>query len=191
MNRYFVLFGKGHPNRPELTVLKPMLDLLSSGKAVTSVCSFIMDIVDKLVTTADYGTIGEEEQEEKEEPIYIKPAFAVEWDWSQDAIVEDGESKPNYGSTLLIPHMLSVLSYLRKFLTHGLNARDLNVLMRISEYVKETQLSTELARMIIPAIKSSVSRNRNSANLEEKLLRYLNTLANLVQNAISPHEFLG
>ncbi len=170
-----------------------MLTLLASGKAVTSVSSFIMDIVDKLVTTADYGSVGEEDQDEKEEPIFIKPDFAVEWDWSQDMIVDDasGESKANYGSTLLIPHMSLILTHLRKFLTNGLNGRDLNVLMRISEYVKEPELSTELARMIIPAIKVAVGRNRNSSNLEEKLIRYLSTLANLVQNAINPHEFIG
>ena len=191
--RYFVLFGKAHPERPELTVLQPMLTLLASGKAVTTVCSFIMDIVEKLVTTADYGSISEEEQEEKEEPIFIKPAFAVDWDWSQKMVVDDvgSDSRPNYGSTLLIPHMTLILTHLRKFLTHGLNGRDLNVLMRVSEYVKEPELSTDLARMIIPAIKVAVNRNRKSSNLEEKLIRYLSTLANLVQNAINPQDFIG
>ncbi|KZS08061.1 Small subunit processome component 20 [Daphnia magna] len=193
-SRYFVLFGKAHPDRPELAVLQPLLALLSSGKAVTSVCAFVMDIVDKLVTTADYGTIGEDDDDEKEEPIYIKPNFSVEWDWSKDAMLVDdvgSESRVNYGSTLLIPHLSSVLTYLRKFITHGLNGRDLNVLMRVSEYVKEAQLSTELARMIIPAIKVAVFRNRKSSNLEEKLIHYLSTLANLVQSAVSPHEFIS
>lgn len=150
-----------------------------------------MDIVDKLVTTADYGTVSESNQEEKEEPIYIKPDFSVEWNWSRETIVDENENKINYGSTLLIPHMLSVLSYLRKFLIHGLNGRDLNVLMRISEYVKESQLSTELARMIIPAIKCSVTRSRKNANPEEKLLSYLSTLVNLVRNSIKPQDFIG
>lgn len=170
-----------------------MLTLLSAGKAVSSVCSFLMDIVDKLVTSADYGTMGDEEDDEKEEPIYIKPAFSVEPESPKDAMVVDDvndETKPNYGSKLLIPHMSSVLVYLRKFITLGLNGRDLNVLMRISEFVKEPQLSTELARMIIPAIKVAVNRNRSSSNLEEKLLRYLSTLANLVQTAINPQEFI-
>lgn len=193
LNRYFVLFGKAHPERPELSVLQPMLALLSGGKSVTSVCAFVMDIVEKLVATADYGTIAEDDEEEKEEPIHIKPAFSIEWDWSKDAMLVDdvgSESRPNYGSTLLIPHLSSVLTYLRKFIAHGLNGRDLNVLMRISEYVEEAHLSTELARMIIPAIKVAVFRNRKSANLEEKLIRYLSTLANLVKNAVNPHEFI-
>lgn len=192
LNRYFVLFGKAHPDRPELTILKPMLELLSSSKATSSVCSFLMEIVDELVKTPDYGGIVDED--DPEEPIHIKPDFSVEWDWSQRMIEDDSDdhgSKLNYGSALLIPYMSSILTYLQRFLSHGLNARDLNVLMRVSQFVKEAQLSTELARMIIPAIKLSISRNRKNSTLEEKVTQYLSTLENLVQNAINPQQFIG
>lgn len=169
-----------------------MLELLSSSKATSSVCSFLMEIVDELVKTPDYGGIVDED--DPEEPIHIKPDFSVEWDWSQRMIEDDSDdhgSKLNYGSALLIPYMSSILTYLQRFLSHGLNARDLNVLMRVSQFVKEAQLSTELARMIIPAIKLSISRNRKNSTLEEKVTQYLSTLENLVQNAINPQQFIG
>lgn len=159
-----------------------------------AVCSFLMDIVDALVKTADYCATNEDDPDDNEEPIFIKPNFSVEWDWSQKMIEDDDESggsKMNYGSALLIPYMSYILTYLQKFLSHGLNVRDLNVLMRISEFVKEPELSTDLARMIIPAVKLSISKNRKGVNLEEKLTRYLNTLENLVKNAINPQQFIG
>lgn len=184
--RYFVLFGKAHPQRPELNVLVPMLDLLAGGKAHSSVTSFIMEIVERLVTTADYGSPDEDE---KEEPIYIRPDFCVEFHPAEDADVND--ARPNFGSTILIPHLMPVLTHLRKVLSHGISNRDLNVLMRVSEFVAEAQLSSELARLIIPAIKNVSSRSRTSSPVEEKLVRYLNTLANLMQSANKPQDFIG
>ena len=64
-----------------------------------------MDILDKLVTSADYVTVAEEDDDEKEEPIYIKPTFSLESESSKDAMVVDDESQSNYGSKLLIPHL--------------------------------------------------------------------------------------
>ena len=107
--------------------------------------------------------------------------------WGLVAMVVDdvgSDSRSNYGS--LISRMTLILTH-RQFLTHGLNGRD--VFMRISEYVKESELSTDLARMIIPAIKVAVNQNRKSSNVEDKLI-YLSALANLVQNAINPPDFI-
>ena len=78
---YYALFGKVHPDHPGLTLRQPMLTLLTSGKTVTIVCSLITDIVEKLVTTVDYG--ASISKEEEKEPICIKPAFAVDGDWLQ------------------------------------------------------------------------------------------------------------
>ena len=188
-SRYFVLFGKGHPDRRELCVMPSMLDLLTCGKTHFSVCTFVMEIVEKLTTTADYGEEDEDEEnkEEKEEIIHIKPNFCVEL---KSQLLQHPEVKPNYGSMLLIPYMSPILLHLRKVLGHGLNGRDLNVLMRLSEYVIDPQLCTELARLVITAIKAIANRNRNSS-MEEKLTRYLNILVNLVVNSNKPQEFVG
>jgi hypothetical protein len=147
-----------------------------------------MDIVEKLVSTADYGELDEENKEEQEEIIHIVPNFCVKF---QHHMSEDTEVKPNYGSILLIPYMSPIILHLRKVHSHGLNGRDLNVLMRLSEYVTEPQLSTELARLVITAVKAIVNRGRNKSSSEDKLTRYLNILVNLVSNSVNPQEFVG
>ena len=77
--------------------------LLTGGKARPAVCSFIMDLVEKLVTLADYGT-GEvdEETEVPEEPVFIEPEHCV--DWKSQAVAKEA----NIGSKLLIPHVPKV-----------------------------------------------------------------------------------
>lgn len=185
-----MLFGKAHPQRSELNILPVMLTLLTGGKADKAVCSLVMDVVDKLVTTADYGI--QDDDEVKEEPVYITPNHAVPWDWTRqaDSLELADKAKVNYGSAILIPHLTAVLSYLRKFITHGLGGRDLNVLMRISEYVTEAPLTTELARLIIPAVKAIANKSRNNPSAELKLTTHLETLANLLRNAVDPHQFI-
>ena len=171
-----------------MCALPIVLDMLICSKTHSSVCSFIMDIVEKLASTADYGEVDEEDKEEKEEIVHIVPNFCVEL---QPQMSADSEVKPNYGSSLLIPYMSPIILHLRKVLSHGLNGRDLNVLMRLSDYVSEPQLSTELARLVITAIKAIVNRRRNVSSLEDKLTRYLNILVNLVNNSVNPQEFVG
>lgn len=185
------MFAKSHPERHGHTILKPILSLLCEAKTGNIVCSMLMEIVDKLVTTADYGTVAEDDDEEKEEPVHIVPNFLIDSTLSEEKASSDPLQKPNYGSLLLIPQMSLVLSYLKKLIPRGLNSRDLNVLMRISEYVKEADLSTDLARTVIPAIKSTAIRGQKNPALEEKLTHYLETLANLLQNANNPQELIG
>lgn len=182
-----MLFGKAHPKREDLSILPVMLSLLTGGKADKTVCTLVMDVVDKLVTTADYGV--QHDDEVKEEPVFITANNALPWEWGRMQTDED-KLKMNYGSALLIPHLSSVLSYLRKFIAHGLGGRDLNVLMRVSEYVSEAPLSTELARLIIPAIKAIANKSRNNPSAELKLTHHLETLGNLLRNALNLGDFI-
>ena len=172
------------------------MTLLVGGKAQPVVCSFIMDMVDKLLTTADYGTEeidDEDDTDVVEEPVYMQLDFGV--DQHQPAKdTEEGDSKgnTNLGSTLLIPHISPILGYLRTIISKGLSARDLNVLMRISEFINDSDLSSELSRLLVPAIKAIVLRHtKNSSAIEDTLTQYLNSLANLLLTASNPQSFLG
>ena len=193
--RYFVLFSKRHPEREELSVLPPMLTLLAGGKAKPAVCSFIMDIVNKLVTLADYGTQDADEEGEDsqmpEAPVFIEPKFCVERPPITEPI--EGKEMPNLGSLLLIPHISPVLAYLRGMISRGLNSRDLTVLMRLSEFITDSNLSSELSQLIVPAIKakSTGGRGQGGAASEEILTQYLNSLTNLLMTASDPHSFLA
>ena len=164
----------------------PLVALLSGGKAHSSVTSFIMDMIEKFVVEADYGTEdGSEGQEMVQEPVYITPNFCVQLEQSHVA-------EMNLGSKILIPHVLMVLNYIRKSIAHGLNARDLNVLMRISEFVTDGDQSSELIRLVVPALRAIANRSSNPSNssAEETMTQYLHTLANLLQNAHGPNKFL-
>lgn len=184
-----MLLGKRHPKRSELNVLSPLLDLLICGKANTSVSSFIMEMVEKLVTTADYGGTDDYHRDDNEEIVMIRPDFCFEV--PPITIEDDPSTRPNFGTLLLMSHLSPILSYLRKVLSHGLNGRDLNILMRISEYVTDPHLSGELARLIAPAIKNMATRSRNTSTVEDKLTRYLDTLTNLMKSAEKPQQYVG
>ena len=72
-----MLLGKRHPKRSDLNVLSPLLDLLTC-KANTSVSSFIMEMVEKLVTTVDYGGTDDYHRDDNEETVMIRPDFCFE-----------------------------------------------------------------------------------------------------------------
>ena len=144
-------------------------------------------MVEKLVTSADFG---EDHEIEKgvEEIVPIQPDFVIDW---EQAVAADKREDTNLGSKLLVPHIPAVLSYLKKNIAHGLSPRDLNVLMRISEFVTQPEQSSELSRLVVPAIRAIANRSSTSASIEETLTQYLNTLANLLKNAQKPHAFIG
>ena len=146
-----------------------------------------MDMVEKLVTSADYGVDCEDEKEATE-VVPIQPDFVVNW---EQAVAIDIKEDTNLGSKLLVPHISAILSYLKKYIGHGLNPRDLNVLMRISEFVTQPEQSSELSRLVVPAIRAIANRSSNITSIEETLTKYLNTLAYLLQSAHKPHTFLG
>lgn len=190
--RYFVLFGKAQPQRPDVSVLPPLLTLLAGGKAQPAVCTFIMDMVEKLLTLADYGTRdAEEDAEMSEEPVFIRPDSCIEIGTAVPAT--ESTEIPNFGSKLLVPHISLILSYIRTIMSRGLNTRDLNILMRVSEFITDSNLSSELAGLIVPAIKAKTvtGRGQGSAASEEILTQYLNSLANLLLTASEPQSFIG
>ena len=84
-----------------------------------------MDMVEKLVTSADYGA-DYEDGKEVEEIVPIQPEFVVNW---EQAVAADGGEDTNLGSKLLVPHISAILTYLKKNITRGLNPRDLNILL--------------------------------------------------------------
>ena len=63
--------------------------------------------------------------------------------------------------------------------------------MRVSELITDTNVSSELARLLVPAVKAAAVRHRNNPAQEQVLEQYLSSLANLLLTANNPRGFLG
>lgn len=189
--RYHVFFGKHHPQKTELNVLEPMLKILENEKAHTAVRSVVLEIVEQLVTTADYGTFDEKDVDERTMPVFIQLDHSVPWDWKLRSVYEPlPAGQLNYGTTLLLGRLDSVLRYMQRHIGRGLRPRDLTIMMRLSDHVTDAQLSSALIKLIVPTVKATVKRSR-VPNLEEMLDLYLATVVNLVKCADNPRQYVG
>ncbi|CAG0888851.1 unnamed protein product [Cyprideis torosa] len=145
--RYFLLLGAVHPLSSQ-TPMKAIAALLSHAKVSPQSSSFVLDIVERLLTTEDF-------QETSEGPTILRPKISA-LDAAEEVVSSRGD-RLNIGSRLVQTVVSEVTGALGKSLVgHASNSssvRDLEILSRVAEIVTDPVASASLVQLVIKNLK--------------------------------------
>ncbi|XP_043287121.1 small subunit processome component 20 homolog [Venturia canescens] len=176
--RYYKLLVKHQTENTSLTPLPYIMKLLLGPKTHLSVVNTILEMLQKMLTLRDAEKM--EIDEEPVEPITVTNVLSVK---------EDEALEMNYGSTILMAHVPEILEYLKKKLERsnkGINKIELTILSRLSELVKDPEMSDKLLTLLLPILVKRTIRGET----EETILELLTTIVNLVKNVKKPEIHL-
>ncbi|XP_063986981.1 small subunit processome component 20 homolog [Diachasmimorpha longicaudata] len=183
--RYFCLLVKHAEGNKGLSPLPFVVKLLLRTKTHPSVSQTILDMLEKLMTLQDYGVITEDQMDVDDVKIPLKPTNLL--DVNAAAILPGIHI--NYGSSILLPHVPDILSYIkRKFQKSksGINRTETSILARISELDLDPETSNSLVSLSLPILVKRAMKGE----AEETILELLTTIANLMKNVQEPHVHL-
>ncbi|KAM9772369.1 small subunit processome component 20 homolog [Syngnathus typhle] len=180
--RYFPLLSNQRPDHPECDVLLNVFGLLSAKNISIATLSVVMDIADSLATTQDFVATETEAELSVGGSVFPQP--------------DEGTlaaASLTQGSRLLLPHITTLLDYLSRVVrnTDRLKkkklrphvSKELNILSKISRFVRDKEQSSMLIEILLPYL----LRGKNSQETE---LDILATVQNLLQQCVQPSAFL-
>lgn len=185
--RYFPLLAKQRLDHPECDVLLNVFALLSVKNVSPTTTAMVMDIAESLLTTEDFVAMETENDAEKEAELCVNGCVFPELggDIATDSV--------SLGSRLLYPHVPAVLQYLSKMVRNSDRLRkkkfraqvskELNILSKISRFVRDREQSSILITLLLPYL------NKPKTSQETEL-DILETVQNLLKQCSSPVEFL-
>ncbi|KOC63433.1 Small subunit processome component 20 like protein [Habropoda laboriosa] len=91
----------------------------------------------------------------------------------------------NYGSTILLPHVFSILEYIKNKLqksNRGINKTELVILSRISEFVKDADASDVLLTLTLPIL----TKKAGAGEAEDTIMELITTVINLTKQVKNP-----
>ncbi|XP_015126374.1 small subunit processome component 20 homolog [Diachasma alloeum] len=183
--RYFCLLVKHEEGNSGLSPLPFVIKLLLGNKTHPSVVNTILDMLEKLLTLQDYGVTPEDQMEVDDVKIPLNPRNLLEV--NAEALLPGVHI--NYGSSILLPHVPDVLSYIkRKFQKskYGVNRTETSILARISELNLDPETSNSLVSLSLPILVKRAMKGE----AEEAILELLTTISNLMRNVQEPHVHL-
>lgn len=176
--RYYKLLVKHQSENVSLTPLPYVMKLLLGPKTHPSVVNAILEMLQNMLTLSDAEPM--ESDEEPVEPLTVTNILSVNENTTFDM---------NYGSLILMPHVREILDYTRKKLersSKGINKIELTILSRLSELVKDPDMSDKLLTLSLPILVRRTLRGET----EETILQLLTTIVNLVKNVKKPEIHL-
>ncbi|KAL0280213.1 UNVERIFIED_CONTAM: hypothetical protein PYX00_001577 [Menopon gallinae] len=178
--RYFKLFARHKKDDKSFSALPFITALLLNEKTQNSVTSYIIRIIENLLTLKEEIT----EENEDETPIEIDYILPID-----EAQIEKLSLKEelNYGSKILIPHVGSILTYLRRKLEKSNNALDkteLAVLSKVTELATSPENSDSLMTILLRLL--TVKKMPD----EEILMDMMTTVENLAKIVNKPLSYL-
>ncbi|XP_048124200.1 small subunit processome component 20 homolog [Alosa alosa] len=187
--RFFPLLAKQRPGHPECGVLLNVFALLSVKNVSPATTAMVMDIAESLLTTEDFVAMETENEAEKEEELCVNDCVVPELGGASDV----SEDSVSLGSKLLYPHVPAVLQYLSKMVRNSDRLRkkkfraqvgkELNILSKISRFVRDKQQSATLITLLLPYL-------TKPKTAQETELDILETTQNLLKQCSNPAEFL-
>ncbi|XP_077399499.1 small subunit processome component 20 homolog [Vanacampus margaritifer] len=180
--RYFPLLFKQRPDHPECNILLNVFALLAAKNISPATIAVVMDVAESLTTTQDFVATEMEAELCVGGSVFPQPAEGL---LAADSLTQ--------GSRLLLPHITTMLHYLsgvvrntdrlkkKKFCPQV--SKELNILSKISRFVRDKEHSSTLIRLLLPYL----LKGKNS---EEAQLDILATIQNLLQQCVQPSAFL-
>ncbi|XP_034941688.1 small subunit processome component 20 homolog [Chelonus insularis] len=182
-SRYFCLLVKHKNNNKNFSPLPFIMKLLLNEKIHPGVANVILEMIEKLLTLADYESVSENAMEVDDAlpkiPIY--PRNVIEID--PNAVLPG--STLNYGSAILFPYVSDILNYIKRKLKRfkmNVNKVETTVLSRISELNLDSDSSNILLSLLLPILVKKASRGES----EDTIIDLLTTIANLMKTVTKP-----
>ncbi|XP_023930047.1 small subunit processome component 20 homolog [Lingula anatina] len=187
--RYLPLLGKHQSGSKQLTPLKYVFQLLVAPTASSTVTNMIVDIIEHLLTLEE----KDEEEEEMEGMVKHRVTDLEVHDLVVAPQTEQIGEPAKYGCRLLLPHVPIILQYLKQIVENlvkqslkkrAFPTRDLNILSRLSAFVKDSDQSATLIQLLLPFLERNITRTQD---VEVDILQ---TVANLIRLVDDPKEFV-
>ncbi|XP_015276790.1 PREDICTED: small subunit processome component 20 homolog [Gekko japonicus] len=178
--RYFPLLAKQKPGHPECDILSNVFALLSAKSLCEATAGVVMDVADSLLNTPDF------EPSDHLCSLTVTDTVFVEVD-------EMSGDLPSVGTKLVLPHVSAILQYLSKTVMNtdkmkkkkyrAQVSRELNILSRISKFIKDKSQSGILISLLLPFL-------HQTNILQDTETDILETVRNLLKHCLNPADFL-
>lgn len=180
-SRYYPLFIKYSENDKSVSPLPYIIKLLQGRKTHGSVVNAILEMIEKMVTLQDYGKTNENDMEVDTPIVPLMPALHNLLEVNEEALT----SGVNYGSTILLPHVFSILEHIKHKLQKSnriISRTELVILSRISEFVKDADACDILLTLTLPIL----TKKAGAGEGEETIMELLTTVINLIKQVKEP-----
>ncbi|KAH0616783.1 hypothetical protein JD844_028173, partial [Phrynosoma platyrhinos] len=178
--RYFPLLAKLKPGHPEYDVLSNVFALLSTKSLCETTANVVIDVADSLLNTPDF------EPTDQFCSLTVTDCVFIELD-------EITEDVPSMGVKLILPHVPVILQYLSKtmFTVDKMKkkkyraqvSKELNILSKISKFIKDKSQSSILIGLLLPFL-------HQSNIMQDTEIDILETVQNLLKHCLNPTSFL-
>nr|XP_034172664.1 small subunit processome component 20 homolog [Osmia lignaria] len=180
-SRYYPLFIKHREDDKSVSPLPYIMQLLLGPKTHASVINAILDMIEKMVTLQDYGKTNENDMEIDAPFVPLIPVLTNLLEVNEKAL----SSGINYGSAILLPHVVSILEHIKNKLGKSnkrINRTELIVLSRISEFVKDPNACDILVTLTLPIL----IKKSSAGGAEETTVELITTVINLIKHVAQP-----
>ncbi|CAL7939981.1 unnamed protein product [Xylocopa violacea] len=180
-SRYYPLFIKHREDNKIVHPLPYIMQLLLSPKTHISVVNAILEMIEKMVTLQDYGKINENDMEIDMPFVPLTPILNHLLEINEEAL----SSGINYGSVILLPHVFSILEFIKNKLeksNKGINKTELVILSCISEFVTDPDACDVLLTLILPIL----IKKAGAGEEEETINELITTTINLIRQVKNP-----
>uniref|UniRef100_A0A131YFV3 U3 small nucleolar RNA-associated protein 20 n=1 Tax=Rhipicephalus appendiculatus TaxID=34631 RepID=A0A131YFV3_RHIAP len=190
--RYFVLFAKYKADDPSLSPLPCLASLLSNMDVSTSILKVLLTIIDNILTLREGGDDDDDvEGGKRAPPLVVSHCFDVEARRSTAGLPEQPDGEHSYGALLMLPYVPHILHRLKAVVESAVKTQkplspvELNILLRVSGLLTNSQQCAELAKLFVVGFKKLRSQAQDSD--QQKLA----TVLNLAKVADNPDQLLG
>ncbi|KAL1433656.1 hypothetical protein MTO96_012479 [Rhipicephalus appendiculatus] len=189
---YFVLFAKYKADDPSLSPLPCLASLLSNMDVSTSILKVLLTIIDNILTLREGGDDDDDvEGGKRAPPLVVSHCFDVEARRSTAGLPEQPDGEHSYGALLMLPYVPHILHRLKAVVESAVKTQkplspvELNILLRVSGLLTNSQQCAELAKLFVVGFKKLRSQAQDSD--QQKLA----TVLNLAKVADNPDQLLG
>ncbi|KAL1474676.1 hypothetical protein MTO96_037816, partial [Rhipicephalus appendiculatus] len=190
--KYFVLFAKYKADDPSLSPLPCLASLLSNMDVSTSILKVLLTIIDNILTLRE----GDDDDDDVEggkraPPLVVSHCFDVEARRSTAGLPEQPDGEHSYGALLMLPYVPHILHRLKAVVESAVKTQkplspvELNILLRVSGLLTNSQQCAELAKLFVVGFKKLRSQAQDSD--QQKLA----TVLNLAKVADNSDQLLG
>ncbi|KAL6263531.1 hypothetical protein P5V15_006320 [Pogonomyrmex californicus] len=180
-SRYYPLFVKHQEDDESVSPLPYIMQLLLNPKTHQSVINAILEMIEKMLTLQDYGKSNEDAMQMDAPFLPLTPVL-IDLLKVERKMLSSGV---NYGSAILLPHVPSILEFIRDRLKRSnksINRLELVILSRISEFVTDAETCDTVLKLIIPVLIKKATFGSN----EEAVMGLLTTVTNLIKIVNEP-----
>ncbi|XP_039210035.1 small subunit processome component 20 homolog [Crotalus tigris] len=178
--RYFILLAKQKPGHPEYDILSNVSAVLSAKILGEGTAGIVMDVIDSLLNIPDF------EPNDQFSSLTVTDCIFTE-------IEEIAGDVPSMGTRLILPHVPSILQYLNKTMIsvdrikkkkyNAQLSKELNILSKISKFIKDKNQSSILIGLLLPFLQQSNITQDTEIDI-------LETVQNLLKHCLTPASFL-